>query len=381
MSDEAAVAELRKLFPVVEHWTYLYNGGIHPCPRPVGDAMRSFLTEWENGGREAWPPAWEAFGRLRDAFARLIGARASNIVITESTTAGINLAAQLLAPRPGQNVVVTDLDFMSNTYPWLVGHPATELRFLPDRGGKIEMADLAASVDEHTVVASICAVTAGSGFRFDLREVHALTCGRHVPLLVDAAQALGLLRIDVNDPPLDFLVGTASKWLMGPAGVGFLYVADRYLSAVPPGAGWLSAANRNEWDLHRCQLHADAMRFQGGIPNLIGVVGALAGLEFLEQVGQAFIERRVRHLTAHALEGLSRIGLDIWTPRADRDRAGIVFFRPPHPQDLYARLKAARIYCGSFMNGIRIDPHFYNTLEEVDRFLGVVKSHVHGLAA
>src|SRR5262245_60910241 len=98
MSDEARVRELRKLFPVIEHWTYLYNGSIHACPRPVSDAMRAFLTEWENGGEAAFFTAYEAFGRLKEKFAKLIHASARNIVITESTTAALNLAAQLIRP-------------------------------------------------------------------------------------------------------------------------------------------------------------------------------------------------------------------------------------------------------------------------------------------
>ena len=120
------------------------------------------------------------------------------------------------------------------------------------------------------------------------------------------------------------------------------------------------------------------MRFQGGIPNLVGVVGALAGLEFLEQVGRKFIERRVRKLTTYALEQLEKIGVDLWTPRGDRERAGIVFFRCPNHAKLHAKLKAARIYCGSFQGGIRIDPNFYNTFEELDKFLGIVRSHATG---
>lgn len=99
MNDDTYVAELRMLFPVTERWTYLYNGSIHPCPLPVGDAMRAFLDDWTTGGRDAWPRAYEALGLLKEKFARLIDAQAGNIVITESTTAGINLAAQILKPN------------------------------------------------------------------------------------------------------------------------------------------------------------------------------------------------------------------------------------------------------------------------------------------
>jgi cysteine desulfurase / selenocysteine lyase len=377
MTDEARAIELRKLFPVVNHWTYLYNGSIHPCPRPVAEAMSAFIRQWEEGGEAAFFPAHEAFGRLREKFAALIHAKAENIVITESTTAALNLAAQLLRPRAGQNVVVTDLAFMSSTYSWLVSQVAQcEVRFVESRDGTIRMDDLAAAVDENTAAVSICAVTVGSGFRFNLRDVYAITAPGNVPLIVDAAQALGLVDIHAGDPPLSFLACTASKWLMGPAGVGFLYVSDRHLQATPPGVGWYAAANVATWDVRHCDLYNDARRFQGGIPNLIGVVGALAGLELLEQIGRDFIERRVRELTTYAIDGLAKAGVDLWTPRANERRAGIVFLRPPEAATLHAKLKAARIYCGHFLGGIRIDPTFYNTHEEIDKFLAIVKSHM-----
>jgi len=376
MSDEAKARELRGLFPVVEHWTYLYNGSIHPCARPVAEAMQAFLGEWQNGGEAAFFGAYAAFGKLKERFGRLIGASARNIVVTESTTAAINLAAQILRPGKGQNVVVSDLDFMSNTYPWLVSHPEAEVRFVPSREGKIDVADLAAQVDENTAVVSLCAVTVGSGYRFDLAAVRAATRRFSVPLLVDGAQALGVVPLKVMDAPLDFLATTASKWLMGPAGVGFLYLADPYLSATPPAAGWMAAANVGDWNVRQCRLHDDATRFQGGIPNLVGVVGALAGLELLEQIGLDFIERRVRLLTTYLLEELDRIGVAIWTPRADAERAGIVFFRTRGEADLHAKLKAARIYCGQFQGGVRADPTFYNTEEDLEKFLAVVRSHV-----
>ena len=122
------IHELRELFPVVDHWTYLYNGSIHPCPKPVAEAMSNFLREWQDGGEAAFFPAYDAFGRLKEKFASLIHAEAKNIVVTESTTAAINLAALLLRPTAGQNVVVTDLAFMSNTYAWLASHPGFSTR-------------------------------------------------------------------------------------------------------------------------------------------------------------------------------------------------------------------------------------------------------------
>jgi selenocysteine lyase/cysteine desulfurase len=362
---------------VTNHWTYLYNGSIHPCAEPVRRAMQDFLEQWSTNGEGAFFTAYEAFGKLREKFAKLIHADARNIVITASTSDAINLAARIIGPRPTQNVVVTDLEFMTNTYPWLVSHAPMEVRFVESRDGTIDPEAIAAKIDENTAAVHICAVTVGSGFRYDLNALHAaIARKRRVPLIVDGAQALGVADIDARYPPMDFLATTASKWLMGPAGVGFLYVADQHLDAQPPAAGWLAAQNLGDWNVRHCEVYPDARRFQSGIPNLIGVVGALAGLELHEQIGREFIERRVLTLTGYLMDELKKLGVDLWTPRDDRQRAGIVFFRTRDVERLHASLKSQHIYCGTFLGGIRVDPTFYNTFEEMDRFLKVVRSYV-----
>jgi selenocysteine lyase/cysteine desulfurase len=374
VTDDATVIELRRMFPVVEHWTYLYNGSIHPLAMPVSEAMNNAVEECSRGGEDAFHLGHERFLLLKERLAQLLHTQPSNMVITDSTTAGLNLAAQILAPQHDQNVVLTDLAFMSSTYPWLAsGAAIPDVRFVEQHNGRVLLGDIEAAIDPLTACVSICAVTVGSGYRFDLPRLADMTRAAGVPLIVDAAQALGLIDIDVNATPVDFLAGTTSKWLMGPTGIGYLYVADQHLGATPPSVGWMSAANVDQWDVRNVELHDDAGRFQGGIPNLVGIAGALAGIELLNEIGRPFIESRVRELTRYLLGRLDRLGLDIWTPMADAERAGIVFFRIPDASDVHLELKAERIYCGSFLDGIRCDPTFYNTPEELDRFLAVIE--------
>jgi cysteine desulfurase/selenocysteine lyase len=378
MTDGQTISELRDLFPVVDHWTYLYNGSIHPLARPVVTAMNDFLAECAQGGEDAFHVGHERFLLLKDRLSQLLHTKSDNIVITDSTTAGLNLAAQILAPTPEQNVVLTDLAFMSNTYPWLASQVAIpDVRFVEQRAGRVAIEDIQATIDAQTACVSICAVTVGSGFRYNLGQLTDITRAAGVPLIVDAAQALGLVDVDLRTTPVDFMAGTTSKWLMGPTGVGYLYVADEYLGATPPNVGWMSASNVDDWDVRHCELHDGAGRFQGGIPNLVGIVGALAGVDLLNEIGRPFIERRVNELTQYLLDGLTRLGVDIWTPLPAAERAGIVFFRIPDHKEAHLELKSERIYCGNFLGGIRCDPNFYNTEEELDRFLAIIGRYVH----
>lgn len=219
-------------------------------------------------------------------------------------------------------------------------------------------------------------MTVGSGHRPDLRAIHIITSAQHTPLIVDGAQAVGVIPMDVRDPKMDFLACTASKWLFGPTGIGFLYVGDRFMHTTPPLAGWLAAENRSDWDLRHPVLYKDATRFQGGIPNLIGAAGALAGIHLVGQIGLEFIHQRVLALTEYLLEGLDAMKLDIWTPRGENEHAGIVFFRHLRAKALYEALKANRIYCGCFLGGIRLDCHVFNTFKELEITLDTIRTFV-----
>lgn len=373
ITDDSGLDELRRLFPVTRRWNYLYNGGIHPCPRPVGEAMRDFIRDWEEGGREAWPKAYQKNQLLKEKFATLIGSNPSNIVITGSTSDSLNLAARILNPPKGKNVVLSDLTFMSDSYLWMASHPDIEVRFAEHDSGVVRPEKIKSLVDENTIAVNLCAVTAGNGFRFDLEAVHDALAPFSPPLLIDGSQALGAVRVNVSSPRVGFLASTAGKWLMGPSGVGFLHIDDRFLESVPPAAGWIAAANNRDWNVRECDLYEDARRFQGGMPNLVGITGALAALEMIEDIGMEFIEKRISSLVEYALNRLKKLNLELLTPDNPRQRAGLVFFRFEKANELYQRLRKENIYCGCFGGGIRIDPNFYNTYRELDQFIEVVE--------
>ncbi|MBC8555758.1 MAG: aminotransferase class V-fold PLP-dependent enzyme [Candidatus Brocadiales bacterium] len=115
--NNSTIEEIRELFSVTNNWIYLYNGSINPCALPVREAMENFLKDWQMNGESAIFKALNDFQLLKEEFADLIGADERNIVVTESTSTAINLAGHIIQPLSKQNIVVTELAFMSNTYP------------------------------------------------------------------------------------------------------------------------------------------------------------------------------------------------------------------------------------------------------------------------
>ena len=217
-----------------------------------------------------------------------------------------------------------------------------------------------------------------NGFRFDLGEVLDLAHAFGAALVVDAAQSVGAVPIDLSETPVDFLAAPTFKWLMGPLGAGFLHVREDWIErSAPPFVGWMSVVNPLDNDLTDMQLHDTAVRFERGVLNAIGYVGARAGLELLFTVGPEAIAVRTARLATTVYEGLQGLGhahLEVWTPENPDARAGIVAFDVPGRIELLQHLTARGIYVGDFLEHIRVDTAFYNSEEEVDRLLTEVSA-------
>ena len=339
-------APVRSEFDVVGDVVYLRAGNICPCPRSVGKAMRDFLDVWHSGGDQCWGLAQAAFEKGKALFAGLIGARSTEIATIENTSMGLSIAASLIAPRPGSNVVVDELTHQSNVYPWML-RPGVEIRYARTRDGQVPLAEFERLVDEHTAAVDVCHVTMAHGFRFDLAALGQLVHERGAYLVVDAAQSAGVVAIDVVQMEIDFLACPTFKWLLGPLGAGFLFVREELLSLGPPPlVGWMSARNPEAFDVRGMELHDDARRLQRGVHNGVGLVGAAVGLHIVREIGRDQIWEHVCGLSGRLIDGLDEIGLEVLTPREDEHRAGIVAISVPDADKLCEDLASQRILAG-----------------------------------
>jgi selenocysteine lyase/cysteine desulfurase len=365
---------IRSLFPITQRTAYLYNGNIAPCATPVRVAMEHYLGTWTLGGDAAWEEGFGAFEQAKTLFARLVGGNSDSLCSVPNTSTGVNLAARMIAPAPGSNVVVDELSHMSNVYPWLqLRESGVEVRMARARDGRVPIDELARLVDARTAAIDLCHVSMANGFRFDLAELCSLARSVDAALVIDAAQSAGAIPIDLAATPVDFLVAPMFKWMLGPLGTGFLHVRSDWIErAQPPMIGWLAVTDPEVNDLRDIRLHRSAMRFEGGSLNLVGFVGARAGLQLLHDVGLQWAYSRIAELAERVyrgLDGLAPLGVRLWTPPDPAERAGIVAFDVPRRPRLHRHLESRGIHVGHWLEHIRVDPCFYNSEEEVDRFL------------
>jgi selenocysteine lyase/cysteine desulfurase len=222
-------------------------------------------------------------------------------------------------------------------------------------------------VDDRTAAIIVSHVDGITGYRHDLAELAAVAHRHGAVLVVDAAQSVGAVNVDVERDGFDLLVGLSMKWLLGPPGIGFLYARPGLLDATPPPQlGYLGTRLDDDGNL----LHVDgAKRHELGIGNLIGYAGFRAALELVAGVGIEAIESRVMSLAEHTIRELTARDLTVLTP-AGSAHAGVVALRTERAQAAAAFLRARQVDVWGYADGrIRVDPHAFNTSDDIERFV------------
>jgi cysteine desulfurase/selenocysteine lyase len=361
---------VREQFDVAGDTVYLRSANICPCASSVADAVDAFVSTWRREGDACWNLADNAFVEGKALFAGLIGADSGEIATIENTSMGLSIAASLIAPAPGSNVVVDELTHQSNVYPWLL-RPGVEIRYARSDDGRVPLSEFEALIDDNTAAVDVCHVTMGHGFRYDLAGLSALAHRHGAYLVVDAAQSAGVVPIDVRAAGVDFLSCPTFKWLWGPLGAGFLYVQRDLLQLGPPPlVGWMSAQSPESFDIHSMQLHDDARRLQRGVHNGTGMVAALAGLRIIDELGADAIWEHTRKLSRELIDGLEELGIAVLTPNGDDERAGIVGVIVDEAADFNQALSELGILAGQYLPGqIRMDVALFHNEEDVQRTL------------
>jgi selenocysteine lyase/cysteine desulfurase len=365
------LADFRAQFPVTRTRAYLFSGAITPAAIPVRTAWDEWTVSWSDdpNGVYTGEMMLGAMDALRAAFGRLIGADATNVAITDNTCRAANIAIRILGERPG-NVVVDSSTYPSSAYPWYA-HGDREVRFVATDGVEDAAGAIAERIDDDTVAVCVTHVAPFTGRRHDLRAIAAAAHVHGAHLLVDAAQSTGIVPIDVARDGIDVLVTTAMKWMLGPPGIGFLYLSPELLAVAPTlDVGYLGLdAPLGEWPPDAMPpVVADARRYELGLPSLPGVFAARAGIELVLDVGIDRLHRHVEGLVSRCLDGLAERGADVLTPRDPVQRASVIAVRHPDPQRVFDECRRRSVDIGA-IGAVRVDPHGFNTAADIDLFL------------
>ena len=376
----ADVKELRHLFfPVTRHNIYFNHASSGPLPSPVARSIHEYVDDYRDFGG-IHKERWEEYERgAHRRLASLIHARSEQIALTASTGDSLTHIAQGLQWQEGDTIISAEGEFPTNIYPWLnLQAQGVKLHIIPTRNARIVPEDVFAAIDEHTKLVSLSLVEFATGYRNDITTIVAYCHERGILCGIDAMQALGALDIDVQALSVDFMAAAAHKWLLGPQVCGILYVADSLLTKLAtPRRGWFSVEQPFDFFNLTQPLKRGAGRFESSKPNSLAIIGVDAALGVFESIdgGLQAVEARILGITQHAIAGLERLGYPIVSPQGQGERSGLVCFQPqPERQEqtvgqIVDVLANRRIYVAARGDVVRVSPHFYNTLAEIDVLL------------
>lgn len=365
----------RELFPYTASGRiYLNHAGTSPLSTRVIRAMDQYLHERSVGILETYQGDLELVRKLRSSLSALINAEGpERISLQASTSDSINLVAAGLPWKSGDRILLNDLEFPANIYPYLnLKRFGVELDFIESRDGMVTPEMIEDALTPRTRLLALSAVQFLSGHRADLRAIGSLCRSRGVMFAVDAIQAVGATGIDVQHMQIDALSAGAQKWQMGPHGTGFLYITQELQSRIHQQyLGWLSV--QDPWEFRNLEqpLAVSARRYEGGSLNFPGIHGYHASVATLLEFGLSAIEDHLLDLTTilfTQLAGLQQVKLI--TPENRSARAGIVTIQLPSGIDgnrFLRKMEQEGITPALREGKIRFSPHFYNTPDEMER--------------
>ena len=369
---------LRRRFPVLERKTYLNSGSYCALADTVRDAFNAYMDDRLAVGAnwDVWITKNEA---VRTAMAGVLRVTPDEIAVTASASAGINaLASSLDFKGSRKNVVVSDFEVPTNAQIWHAQERrGAQVVHVPRAAdGYIPLENFARLIDEQTQLVAVTQVCFRNGARLDIAGITRLAHERGARVMVDCYQALGAMTVDARALGVDFAVGGMLKYLLGTAGIGFLYVRSELIrELVPHNSGWFAQQDIAAMDITANRPSQSARRFEAGTPPVINCYAAEAGLKIILDIGTEAIETRVRALTRRCLDGLAGMGWPAVTPADDARRGPMVAVPSRDAAGLFGRLQEQDIVTSFRDNNIRATIHFYNSNQDIDRFVAAMAAH------
>lgn len=395
-------SDVRADIPFLKEVIYLDAASTTPTPQPVVDAICDYYYYFNsNIGRGAYRSAVKAtqeFEKTRSKLAKFINCNPDDIIFTKNTTEAINLVANGFKFEKGDSIVVPNMEHHSNLVPWLnLKNKDIKTKIVKsDQYGVVDTEDIENAVDQTTRLISITHVSNSIGALQPVEDIGRIAEENDVLYMVDAAQSVGHMSVDVKKLKADFIAFPGHKGLLGPVGTGFLYCNPEVKDKINPmnlGGGTVTDVTEEEFTLSEAPA-----RFEGGTQNISGIIGLGAAVDYLNKIGIDKIEKHGQKLTRVMFQGIDNI------------ENSVVYGHPEHIYDMVGfningvnchdvakildeqksicvrsgfhcaipAIKALGAY--DYGGTVRASIHYYNTkdeikmlidtLEEISRFLG-----------
>lgn len=362
----------RREFPILATTTYMISNSLGAMPRGAAESLAEYARAWATRGVRAWEERWwELATEVGSRVAGVIGAPVGTISMHENVTMASAVALSCIRPAGARRkIVCTAMDFPSMVYLYRAQSAyGFDLEIVPPLDDlSVPGERIAAAIDDRTAVVALSHVLFRSSYIVDPRPVIERAHRVGAAVILDGYQSAGIIPVDVTGMGVDFFVGGCLKWLCGGPGNAFLYTSPSVRERHLPGlTGWVSDTRPFDFDIDRHDLRDDGMGMMNGTPAIPAYYAARPGLEIVSAVGVDRIRAASVSMTRRLLELVETHGFRSVASR-DPDRlAGTVAVDLPDAKAVSRALKASDFVVDYRPGvGIRISPHFYNTLDEVE---------------
>jgi len=363
----------KNLFPTAQQMTYL-DTAAEGLPLPECEGAFSQYCRAKARGTPGRREFHAVEAETLDLVARLLGTETANVAFLGCATDALNLLAHSLDWAPGDQLVISDLEFPSNVLPWLrLKQMGVDVEVISGSRGALREEEIVARITSKTRLVSLSQVSYKTGAYLPcVGRIAAAARKVGAVLSIDATQALG--RCPVSLEGVDYLMSSSFKWLLGPHGLGIVYIAPEFRPRFKAAnVGWYSV--KDLFSPHRFEsyeLKNGAACVAAGMPNFPSIYGLRQALQFLLQVGVERIDQELRPVVARLRQGLCELGVELLTPAGAEVASGIVAFAHPRAVEIGAALEREGVIVWAGDGRVRASLHVYNDMSDVDRYLKIL---------
>ena len=372
----------RDEFPILSRTVYMISNSLGAMPRRAAQDLAEYANTWADRGVRAWEERWwEMPLEIGNKIAWIIGAPVGTVSMHENVTTAQMVALSCVKPAAlRRRLVCSAMDFPSEIHLYRAQAAAGfELDVVPAEDDlSVSTERMLDAIDDRTAIVAFSHVLFRTSYIMDGAAIIDRAHRAGATVILDAYQSAGIVPLDVSALQVDFAVGGCLKWLCGGPGNAFLYTRPDLLKSVRPSfTGWVADRAPFAFDIGALQPRDDAMRMMNGTPAIPAYYAALAGVNIINEVSVARIRERSRLMTDRLLALVDQYGFSSVASRDPERLAGTVAVNIPNAQ-LVSRTLKARGFLVDYRPpvGVRISPHFYNTMDEIERIMAEIASIV-----
>ncbi len=360
-------------FPKLKEIAYLNSAATGIPPKGAIEKAQEYLLE-RMTRTITTSEVNEIYDSIRKNLGMLFNAPEDTFAIVNNTSDGLNKAATSINIKENEKIIISDQEFPANQKPWqlLSKRTGAKLVVIKSKNGAVPLDDLLAEIDEKTKIIALSHVEFSTGFRNNMKKISKEAHKYDTYVIADIIQSAGSLKIDLKDLDVDFATAATHKWLLGPLGLGFLYVNQRILDNVEPiHAGWHSVKNMNDFSFRELEFRDDAGKFENGTKNIVGMIMFNESLKIINTLNIEKISKHNIDLAKYMRRQLKEMNIEVYE-FPEEETSSIVSIEIKDAEEKYKKIIAQNIVCALRLGRLRVAIHLYNDKNDIDKVLRIL---------